>query len=287
MIVVDPANPKGIVWLASYPKSGNTWIRVFMYAQQQVLGGNRPEKIDINNLGLFAISDHDPGHFQTYLGRPISTLTLEQIAEIRPQVQNYLMQQSNGVILVKTHSAQMMIDGYPAINRQASAGAIYVIRNPLDIAISLARYRSISVDQAIADMATSMLAHVALGGLVPFVTGSWSEHVESWTNQSDEAVLVVRYEDMIDKPSETFGKLASHVLMQPNDDQLSAAIELCSFSRLQAAEKDTGFVGKGGSSAPFFREGRSEQWRDGLTPAQIDRVVKAHGAQMARFGYLP
>jgi hypothetical protein len=287
MIVVDQANPKGILWLASYPKSGNTWIRVFLHALQQVLTGNRPEKIDINNLGLFAISDHNPEHFQTYLGQPITTLSLEKISELRPEVQLYIMQQSTGIVPVKTHSAQIDIDGHPAINRQASAGAVYAIRNPLDVAVSLADYRSIPVDQAIADLATSMLAHVSFGGLTPFVTGSWSEHVRSWTIPPQDPVLVVRYEDMLDNPTETFGGLANHVLMQPNDDQLETAIELSSFSRLQSAEKTTGFVEKQQQGALFFREGRAGQWRDALSPEQVDRVVKAHGEQMERFDYLP
>lgn len=288
MIVVDPSHPRGIVWLASFPKSGNTWIRVFLHSLDMVMRGNPPEAIDINQLGRFSISDHNPTLYERYLSRPISTLSADEVMALHPEVQYRLMDGADGVIAVKTHSAQINVDGHQTINRAASAGAVYAIRNPMDVAISLAHFRGIPIDQAIDDMATSMLTVMSPGELTPFVTGSWTENVRSWTIPPQDPVLVVRYEDMLDKPVKTFGGMARHVLVQPNEEQLQAAIDLSAFSQLQAKEKETGFAGKTGqSTALFFREGRSGQWREALTPAQIDRIVDAHGEQMARFGYLP
>jgi hypothetical protein len=287
MIVVDPRSPRGIVWLASYPRSGNTWTRAFLNSLYHVIVGTPADEIDLNRMSDFTASETAATAYEKYLGRPVMEAGDMAIAGLRPRVQQNIFDRARGTVLIKTHNAMVADRGAPLINRRVSSGAIYVIRNPLDVAISFAHFRGVSIDQTIDDMATPGYGFPTTREYVYIVTASWSEHVVSWTNPSSPAVLVVRYEDMIEKPIETFGSIATHVLMRPTQDQLAAAIDRTSFEKLREAERKTGFRERPSSTPQFFREGRVDQWRDRLTVAQVDRVVAAHGAEMRRFNYLP
>jgi sulfotransferase family protein len=117
--------------------------------------------------------------------------------------------------------------------------------------------------------------------------GSWSQHVLSWTRKPHRAIYVMRYEDMLHEPKKTFGALARHLLFKPDDAQLADAIDRSSFERLREQEEKDGFRERPEKAERFFREGRTGQWKDVLTPQQVQRIVDAHGEQMQRFGYLP
>ena len=119
------------------------------------------------------------------------------------------------------------------------------------------------------------------------VYGSWSQHVTSWTRKPHPAIYVMRYEDMLAEPQKTFGALARHLLFTPSESELADAIDRSSFERLREQEEKAGFKERPEKAERFFREGRAEQWKDVLTPAQVQRIVDAHGGQMRRFGYLP
>jgi Sulfotransferase domain len=99
------------------------------------------------------------------------------------------------------------------------------------------------------------------------------------------AIYLMRYEDMLAHPEETFGGLARHLLLDATSDQIAQAIDRSSFKRLQAQEEKDGFLERPKEAERFFREGRAGQWKDVLTAAQISRIVRDHGEQMARFGY--
>jgi hypothetical protein len=119
------------------------------------------------------------------------------------------------------------------------------------------------------------------------VYGSWSQHVLSWTRKPHPAIYVMRYEDMLAEPQKTFGALARHLLFTPTDEQLADAVDRSSFEKLREQEEKAGFLERSEKAERFFRDGRGGQWKEVLTPAQIQRIVEAHKEQMERFGYLP
>lgn len=81
--------------------------------------------------------------------------------------------------------------------------------------------------------------------------------------------------------------LAEHLLIGAGDQEIARALELSSFEKAKEQEQAKGYRERPIQSAAFFREGRAGQWREVLSPAQVIRIVQAHGEQMARFGYLP
>jgi hypothetical protein len=102
------------------------------------------------------------------------------------------------------------------------------------------------------------------------------------------ALYVMRYEDMLADSGKAFAAMARHLLLNPTPTQLEEAVERSSFEKLQAQEKERGFRERPKESdQSFFREGRAGQWKEVLTQAQIDRIVRDHGEQMQRFNYLP
>lgn len=288
MIILSKTRPRGIIWLASYPRSGNTWTRAFIHALVNVMRDPDFADLDLNRIEDFSASESAAEQYRKYLGKPAFRATPAEIAAARPQVQADIVARLNRPVFIKTHNASALDHGHPLINMAVSAGAIYILRNPLDVAISFAHFRGVPIDQVIDDMATPGFGVATSRETVRVITGSWSEHVRSWTERPHPVVLVQRYEDLFDRPEESFAAIARHLLITPTPEQLGKAIALAAFDRLRDKEAAAGFVEKPETSAePFFRAGRPGQWREVLTPAQVDRIVSAHRPVMAKFGYLP
>jgi hypothetical protein len=286
LIRLDTAQPRGIVWLASYPKSGNTWVRAFLYSLLRTLAGEQRQDVDLNGVAFFGESDRTVDYYRRYL--PAEAIAdRAAVAAARPRLQSDIALGSPGPVMIKTHNALMDYLGAPLINRAVSAGAVYMIRNPLDVAISLAHFRAIPIEDAIEVLGTSGWSSETNNDDVYFVAGSWSENVASWSDSPSEAILVVRYEDLLADPLGGFTGIAAHLCIDASEDQLHQAVELTRFDRMQRAEAAKGFLEKPPNVERFFREGRAGQWRSQLTRAQVDRVVAHHRAQMERFGYLP
>lgn len=288
MIVLNRKNPRGLIWLASYPRSGNTWTRAFLNALLNVMRDPAFADIDINRIEEFTASESAAAQYRRFLGKPAFKASRAEIAAARPKVQAAIVAAVNQPIFVKTHNANVLDHGVPVINLMVSAGAVYIVRDPRDVAVSFAHLRNMPLDRMIDDLGASGFHRPADRDNVHIVTGSWSEHVRSWTERPSPAVLVVRYEDLIEKPTETFGSIARHLLLQPTDEQLQRAIAMASFGRLRAKEEAAGFKEKPEASVlPFFRKGEAGQWREVLSEAQAARIELAHGPMMRRFGYLP
>ena len=283
----EGSTAEGIVWLASYPKSGNTWTRTFLHNLIKILSGEDESGQNINAMSDYTAWDISARLYTEMLGKDVETATRSEIAAIRPKVQEKLANETDGLLFVKTHNALVMDRGYPAINSAVTSGAVYIVRNPLDVAISYGHHMGKTTDDAIIQMEQEGLETQVTVKSVYEVFSSWSHHVQSWTRRQSRAVYIMRYEDMLEKPVQTFGALASHLLMTPTRKQLMKAIELSSFKNLQRQEIEEGFKEKPDVAEKFFRAGKSGQWRDELSKAQIMRIVTVHRTQMKRFGYLP
>ncbi|NNE06729.1 MAG: sulfotransferase domain-containing protein [Xanthomonadales bacterium] len=274
-----------ICWIASYPKSGNTWMRAFIENYIQ----NRNSPVDINALFLNSTAEARAERFQVYAGqgRATTDMETEEICAIRPLVQADIARQAQGTVFVKTHNFLGEYRGCPLHSSAVTSGAIYVVRNPLDVCISMARYFDYTVDEAIDYLSEEMTGTPNEVHHVPQVISSWSANVESWTGTPDDQILVVRYEDMLDQALKVFRKVESFLGMKKDPARLRKAIRFSSFGQMKAQESKSGFVEKHENANAFFRQGRKGQWREQLTSEQVARVVEKHAAQMARFKYLP
>jgi hypothetical protein len=277
----------GIVWIASYPKSGNTWARAFLHNLVKIRNGESDEQ-DINEMARFSTWELDKKRYAHFLGfEPDNSTHRNEIAATRHAVHRQVADTTEGLIFVKTHNALVMDRGHATVNFAATSGAVYIVRNPLDVAISYAHHAGAPIDDTIEYMSRKDAETEGSDIAVYEVHGSWSQHVWSWTRNNNRALHVMRYEDMLAEPEKSFAALARHLLIEFTPQQLQTAVEHSSFARLQTQEKKRGFRERPpNADGNFFREGRAGQWKDVLTPAQIDRIVRTHGEQMRRFGYL-
>lgn len=273
-----------IVWLASYPRSGNTWLRAFLHN----LLRDPDQPYDINRLQDFTLIECDARWYRDLDPRPVVELGKEEVAALRSRAQLAMTRASPDSVFVKTHNALVQDRGHPLIDQSLTAGAIYVLRNPLDVVLSYSAHFGVTLDEAIEAMTHSGTQSIGnQENFVYEVFGSWSENVESWTARPSPGILVLRYEDMLATPDQAFGRVAAFLGLRPGADRLRRAIEHSSFEMLRRQEERRGFRERSLKAERFFREGRSGQWRDRLSPEQIDRLVAACRTQMERFGYWP
>jgi hypothetical protein len=116
--------------------------------------------------------------------------------------------------------------------------------------------------------------------------GSWSIHVDLWTRHKSPRLHILRFEDMLEQPAASFGKLVAFLGDPPDRARLDRAIAFSSFGSLQSQEAEHGYVANAaGSTAPFFRQGEAGQWRQILSTAQRLRIESDHGEMMEKFEY--
>jgi hypothetical protein len=272
-----------IIWLASYPKSGNTWLRAFFHNLMR----NPERSYDINRLSDLTVGDGQAHWYQEFDPRPASQYSVADVQRMRPLVQRKIASLSPGSVLVKTHNALMEDDGHALIDFDVTVGTIYIVRNPLDVVISWSHHLGKPVDEIIDFMNMDGAQSANTDANVYELHGSWRQNVMSWTQHPNPQLLVVRYEDMLETPLKTFAAVARFLGIDPPRARLDKAIKLSSFRVLQEQERQQGFRERSPHAAAFFREGRAGQWRKALSPEQVRRMVEPNREQMERFGYVP
>ena len=275
-----------IVWLASYPKSGNTWLRAFLAN----LIANRTEPLWPDQIRDYTDSEARADRFSELAGRSNTELTIQEISALRPEVHALIAQRAKGTRLVMTHNFCGSFEGHPTFNWQATAGAIYVVRNPLDVAVSMTHHFGLTLDEAIDRLADDRVASANDEVAVSHVIGSWSTHVEGWADTAERAqgkVVVLRYEDLLEKPAKHFSRAAKLIGLGEDKARIGRAVKHTSFEALSALERKHGFVEAVDEKTRFFFKGRANQWRETLNREQVQRIVDSHREQMQRFKYLP
>jgi aryl sulfotransferase len=276
----------GIVWLASYPKSGNTWMRVLLANYLR----DRDEAADINQVFIGPIAS-DRRRFDEYAGVDASALGPEVVERLRPKVYRCLARDADETLFMKVHDRWTRVDtGEPMFPADVTLGVVYVIRNPLDLAASCAHHWGVPLAQAVGGLCDGTLGS---RGTVPGTPdqlrqryGAWSEHVRSWVDDSGLPLHVVRYEDLSADPGGTFGGVVKFCGLDYDDDRVRKAVAFSSFAELRRQEASAGFRERS-PAAPggFFRRGQAGSWRDELPAHLAERLATAHHPTMRRFGY--
>lgn len=273
-----------LVWIASYPKSGNTWMRAFLWNYLR----NAESPGPLNELSEFAVSESHPERYRRFTADgDLMSLSYDRIAMLRHRVHAAIAETTSGVTFVKAHNYLGSFADCPLYNLQVTGGAIYVVRNPLDVVVSLSDHYGIGLDEAIEFLSNEETAMPTNEIAVAEFLSSWSTHVASWTTHNHPNILVVRYEDLLERPKKAFLSVLKLLDLRKNTDRLNRAVRLSSFRQLRKQEDQHGFRERSEHSRHFFRAGRKDQWRETLSRDQIARVIKRHETQMKRFGYIP
>jgi len=290
MPTAAPAVPGGFVWLASYPKSGNTWLRL---ALESLVGRGRA--VDLSGTVGRRFSPLVGG-----LGDMAMELDVE-IGELPAALQDELLPDSLRLVAARPGRSEQLFrkvhdcwgrtpSGRLRLPPEVTYAAVHIVRDPRDIAPSWAHHAGLSIDAAIDFMADP---DAAMGWLrrgpnsaTPQPLTSWSSHAQSWL-EARPTPLRLRYEDMLADPAQALAAVARHCGLGGEPAAIAAAVVATQFDRLRAREAEIGFQGGQMNGRRFFRRGVAGGWRDSLTPAQAARITATHGDMMARLGYDP
>ena len=277
---------KNITWLASYPKSGNTWFRMFL--ANYLSNSDNPislEEIEQTPIASSAID------FEEIVGLNPFELTADEVDLYRPDIYQTLSKEakeSGKILYKKVHDAYTLnAKGEPIFPDEATHCAIYFVRNPLDVCVSYANHSADNIENkanfilneeaSIAGKKSSQLRQILM---------SWESHINSWKNQNRIRTHFVRYEDMLQKPMETFGGIIQYLGLDYDQENLERAILFSDFKLLQQMEQENGFREKAQVCKSFFWKGKIGNYRDYLSAKQINRIVEYNYDTMKEFGYL-
>lgn len=275
----------GIVWLASFPKSGNTWFRIFL--ANLAAGENGPA--DINNLderGGIASSRHE---FEAATLLDSGFVTHDDIEELRREVYARAHAACQEQRWIKVHDAYTLTPSGQPMFGIPGTRVVYLVRDPRDVAISFAHHQASTVDQAINWMSNPDWAmcepRKGLANQLRQRLLGWSGHVASWIDQTDLPITFLRYEDTSADPLRNFSAALEFAGRTAMPEDIARAIRHADLSELQRQEREKGFGERNPRSKSFFRSGQVGGWREVLSAEQVARIEEAHGAMMRRLGY--
>ena len=289
---------KHIFWISSYPKSGNTLVRAIISG----LFFSKNGKFQLNQLKHFSqFEKRDRLNLIKKINKE-DFLNLDQL-KILSKYWLILQEKENmkidtGFGFMKTHSSYVSIFNNWFTNLNNTAGYIYVLRDPRDIAISWAKHANLSLDDSINFMInfSSCIEWAQTKSELPnnikpkTFLSSWDEHVLSWTNNSLEVPkLILKYEDLVYKKEKTIKNMIQffeknfNIKFNSINERISNIVESTSFENLKSQESKYGFVEA--VSGSFFRKGKKNQWKNELNVQQIKRLENKFRDFLNKFSY--
>ena len=276
-----------IIWLASYPKSGNTWLRMFL--KSYFLKPNEKFSLQSSILDSFKAQGFPDQDILDHL--KVDYYKFEEIAKNWEAMQDYinLNKRTN---FIKTHSAMCKVGPYQFTSLRNTKGGIYIVRDPRDVIISLSDHMGLDHEQTFHHMSNSYNFEYPLTGNKGYektLMGSWSDHYKSWKNFKSCKILIIKYEDMVLNELNTFTKVINYLSeidkIEFNSNKLEKALKQTQFKELQKLERAEGFLEKGKGEL-FFRKGKIGTWKDEVSSNLINKIEKFFKNEMEELGYL-
>jgi len=279
-----------IIWLASYPKSGNTWLRSLLASYYFSRDGSFNFKL-LDNIDQFPSTQFFRDKKDTFSApEDTSNLWLSEQEKIN---------QDNKIRFLKTHNALCKINSNSFTNEKNTLAGIYIIRDPRNIVTSLANHYQVDVNKAFDFMKDEKKALIEKVnerylGFVPIL--SWALHQESWIKCTKFPILTIRYEDLQLETFQTFIKVIkfinklSNIENLINETKAKKSIISCEFEKLKKLENKNGFSEamvdkKTKKKISFFNLGRENDYKRLLQTNLIDEMSSLYNQQIKKFNY--
>ena len=269
---------KEIIWLASYPKSGNTWVRLMINAYKT---GN----LDINNIET-TTADTNKYHYQLVSPIPVSEMPIMDVFMMRNSALLHMQYQHRyRPVITKTHCANIEAISSPMIPPEWTKSAIHIVRDPRDVAISFANHMGKTIDETIDLMGNDRFV-LGKGGKAPSMLCSWNKHTESWTGENKFPVINIRYEDIKRSPITCLTKIIEWLGLDVDQERIKKTVDMTTIENLKKEEDKRGFSEKSEHNDRFFRKGIVGEWVDVLTQSQASKIVNDHKVMMEYYNYV-
>ena len=273
-----------IIWIASYPKSGNTWVRSFLSSYIYTKG----RKFNFSHLDLIRAFPSDPEI--NFLKKKYGKYKFTHMAENWDNFQRIIINQKKFTFL-KTHNALININNFSFTNLKNTIGLIYIVRDPRDVAISYSSHLNVDLKEITNHMINPNLVEKTPDNFDRTLITSWSNHYNSWKNLPLNKIIV-KYEDLIDKPEKTFLEIIKYlnqiINLETDMELIRKSIENVNFNNLKNLEKIHGFSENKSSNKNnrFFNKGEKNQWKKKLPKDLRDIIEKSFKNEMTENRYL-
>lgn len=272
---------KKIVWLASYPKSGNTWVRLLLDAY--FLG-----ELDINEIvcssGDDAIARYNPGDSSIVHRWPVDIQQLMRPAAMLRTVLAYNEDTYDVPLFIKTHQANMVANGIELLPQALTKATVFIVRDPRDVLPSFANHMGVEMADAAKRMCHQYQLLAASEKKAADFLSDWASHTESYLAASDHNVLLVQYENLRADPETEFARILEHAGVTPDPERVRKAVELTDLSQLQKVEQTQGFSEASAKAKdPFFNTGKVGK----KIPSELKSILERNLRKtMIKMGYL-
>ena len=275
-----------IIWIASYPKSGNTWVRALLSAYLFSTNGDFSFRL-LHKIGQFPSK-----HFlQSFLETGDN---LQEVYKywIPAQTKINLNNKTN---ILKTHNALCTINQNDFTNKQNTIGAIYVVRDPRNVITSLSHHYELTIKDAF-DFLTNEKKNIFLTskeakykGDVQYIS-SWSSNYNSWKNTQLFPKIIIKYEDLLGNTKETFIKILDFLGEKKYEEKIDRVIASCEFDILKKKEEKEGFIEsmtseKTKKKINFFNLGKKNNWKVLLDNKIEKKISEALYKEMKELKY--
>ena len=285
-----------IIWLASYPKSGNTWLRFFIISL--LLKNNN----EISLKHLEGIKQFPTNyHYKNFKITRADLGNLNEVCKYWIDAQKFINSDKK-IRFFKTHNALFKLDNNIFTNKEKTLGVIHIVRDPRNVLTSVNNHfhhktfeesKNFIMDDRKGIFNKSKIEKENIFTL-PQVIGSWRTHYQSW-KLIKKNYLLVKYENLIDNPEFEFKKIANYleplIKVKFNNENILRAIKLSSFDRLKKIEEKEGFVEsvkniETGKKETFFNLGPKNDWKNILDKNISDEISKKFEPEMRELGYV-
>ena len=279
---------KKIVWISSYPKSGNTFIRAmlsaFFYSKEGIF-----KQEYLKNISEFPRDFFD---FKT------SNNFSNEVQEYR-KIQKKISSSDKKVVFLKTHSANLTINKvFPTINKDFTLCSIYIVRDPRNVILSLKNHYNLDIKKSLSLLTNdknfiSMNNKDSSKGYT--LTLDWASNYLSWKNQKNINTIFVKFEDLVFEQNKTFiyilNKLKKFINFEIDEKKIENVIKTTNFKYLRQLEEKEGFIenkimGISDNKNFFFNKGPEQNFNKDLDPGILEEINKKYKNLLLQLNYL-
>ena len=277
-----------IIWIASYPKSGNTWLRSIITSLLYTTDGIFDFKL-IKKIKQFPTRDQ----FQDF------TKNFNDINEIS---KFWLLAQdkinlTEEIKFFKTHNLNCAVNKNSFTNKSHTLGTIYVVRDPRNLVNSIKNHYNKGNDEEAKNFLISkkILSRIPKDNEADIATllGSWSDHYNFWTKRNSN-LLLIKYEDLILDTKKELERiiiyLKKFMTVEINPEKIKNILNTTSFDHLKDLENKGLFnenvYDSKKNKIRFFNKGPSNDWTKVLDKKIQDDIEKIFYKEMKELGYI-